>query len=108
MNVIYLSQMEELGLPPLSHIKFNLAIGHHLVDPIIEARSVAKSMALPIRRPLLAHGPAFGKLRRKCLECEKRSRWFCVGCGYVTVCPRNCFNEWHERIARQRQVVGKL
>lgn len=104
--VVYSKKMEDLGLRLKSHMQFKIAVkiavGKALVQGQIEARAALVTRGrLPPRRPLSLYAHWRSKLKRNCIECGFRQKWYCLACTYQWMCKEVCYYAVHERLSRK-------
>lgn len=94
--ILYLEKMVALGLKPLDHMQFNLAIAHYLVKPRLDKPGPACPTGGRKPKPKPPCIPErCANYRRKCLHCPVFTKWYCAGCNYAFMCNRVCFKELH-------------
>jgi hypothetical protein len=97
--VTWMRQMEELGLPVLTHLGFKIAVGKYLAAEVIQARRRGNVQHGPRpRHPRAVHTLFRSKLKRSCVICGRVQKWFCTACGHKWMCQEACYQAHHESL----------
>ena len=100
--VTWKKEVEQLGSPVMSHLKFKITVGKHLAEEAIQSRRRQRFPAVPApRRPLPVHTLFRSPLKRRCIICGRVQKWFCSSCGNKWMCQEACYQTQHERLQRR-------
>jgi hypothetical protein len=90
--IIDRDRRQELGMPLVSPMKFNLRIANYLVCAHIRRK---QSVVHPPRHPKQPYEPEKNSRRQPCIVCGAKKKGYCVGCGYIWMCPIGCWGKYH-------------
>lgn len=97
-RVTWVHEMELLGLRVMPHLAFKIHVGKHLIQESLDARRRSRIPVVPlVRRGALTHGLLHSTLKRTCVVCGHRQRWYCPACGRKWMCPQDCYLNFHSR-----------
>ena len=101
--VTWKKQMEDLGLPVMTHLAFKIEVGKHIAAAAIASRRRAhRPPQRRDRRPNVVHTLFRSKLKRRCVVCGSVQKWFCTPCGKLWMCPESCYQTHHENLQKPR------
>ena len=96
--VTWVKDMQDMGMPVMSHLAFKISVGRHLLQGAIEDRRRRQRPSPPTpRRPPRLHVHFRSNLRRRCVVCGRIQKWYCPACGSKWMCPEECYLAHHQK-----------
>lgn len=94
----------DMGLPPLTHKKYNLRVADELVRPFVRLPPPRPPPALRRLDGSPDCLPARSSRRRQCKMCKRKQNFYCPSCDYTFLCftkGATCFRDWHDLRGRR-------
>ncbi|KAG0574413.1 hypothetical protein KC19_VG261000 [Ceratodon purpureus] len=97
--VMWVKDIEALGLSASTHLAFKISVGRHLAEDAINARQKLRCPLGPApRRRHPVHTLYQSDLKWQCVVCDCLQKWLCRPCGNKWMCLEECYWAKHERL----------